>query len=109
MKIGSKIENKIENIYSIVSYHRLSQWIVDDIMAYLVLKLILLTFSTDKMSEVAILDVVKKNFDDHLILGEEGGLIGNTSSDYLWCIDPLGMSLIRKILHVYSNLDPLHT
>ncbi|CAL5346540.1 unnamed protein product [Camellia sinensis] len=45
--------------------------------------------STDKMSEVAILEVVTKNFKDHLILGEEGGLIGNSSSDYLWCIDPL--------------------
>lgn len=42
------------------------------------------------MSEDAILDVVKKNFKDHLILGEEGGVIGDTSSDYLWCIDPLG-------------------
>ncbi|CAL5364125.1 unnamed protein product [Camellia sinensis] len=45
--------------------------------------------STDKMSEVAILEVVTKNFKDHLILGEEGGLIGDSSSDYLWCIDPL--------------------
>jgi myo-inositol-1(or 4)-monophosphatase len=45
------------------------------------------------MSEAAILEVVKKNFDDHLILGEEGGIIGDTSSDYLWCIDPLGLSL----------------
>ncbi|KAK6150213.1 hypothetical protein DH2020_017738 [Rehmannia glutinosa] len=31
----------------------------------------------------------EKNFPDHLILGEEGGLIGDSSSDYLWCIDPL--------------------
>ncbi|PSS02621.1 Phosphatase [Actinidia chinensis var. chinensis] len=44
---------------------------------------------TDKMSEAAILEVIRKNFTDHLILGEEGGLIGNSSSDYLWCIDPL--------------------
>ncbi|KAB1222123.1 Phosphatase IMPL1, chloroplastic [Morella rubra] len=48
-----------------------------------------LVTETDKMSEDAILDVVKKNFKDHLILGEEGGVIGDTSSDYLWCIDPL--------------------
>ncbi|KAI4306378.1 hypothetical protein L6164_029660 [Bauhinia variegata] len=48
-----------------------------------------LVTETDKMSEAAILEVVKKNFADHLILGEEGGIIGNTSSDYLWCIDPL--------------------
>ncbi|KAL7131285.1 hypothetical protein ABFS83_13G188100 [Erythranthe nasuta] len=48
-----------------------------------------LVTDTDKMSEVAILDVVRKNFPDHLILGEEGGLVGDSSSDYLWCIDPL--------------------
>ncbi|CDP11230.1 unnamed protein product [Coffea canephora] len=48
-----------------------------------------LVTDTDKMSEAAILDVVRNNFQDHLILGEEGGLIGDSSSDYLWCIDPL--------------------
>ncbi|KAI3664887.1 hypothetical protein L6452_43498 [Arctium lappa] len=48
-----------------------------------------LVTDTDKMSEVAILSVVRKNFPDHLILGEEGGVIGDSSSDYLWCIDPL--------------------
>lgn len=51
--------------------------------------------STDKTSESAILEVVRKNFKGHLILGEEGGLIGDASSEYLWCIDPLGL-----ILHV---------
>lgn len=48
-----------------------------------------LVTETDKMSETAILEVVKKNFEDHLILGEEGGIIGDVASDYLWCIDPL--------------------
>ncbi|KAJ6805272.1 phosphatase IMPL1, chloroplastic [Iris pallida] len=48
-----------------------------------------LVTDTDKMSESVILEVVKNNFKDHLILGEEGGIIGDTSSDYLWCIDPL--------------------
>ncbi|CAK9311716.1 unnamed protein product [Citrullus colocynthis] len=48
-----------------------------------------LVTETDKMSEAAILEVVRKNFRDHLILGEEGGVIGDSSSDYLWCIDPL--------------------
>lgn len=48
-----------------------------------------LVTDTDKMSEAAILNVVRKNFPDHLILGEEGGVIGDSSSDYLWCIDPL--------------------
>ncbi|XP_043690074.1 phosphatase IMPL1, chloroplastic [Telopea speciosissima] len=48
-----------------------------------------LVTDTDKMSEAAILGVLKRNFSDHLILGEEGGIIGDSSSDYLWCIDPL--------------------
>ncbi|KAL3523001.1 hypothetical protein ACH5RR_015835 [Cinchona calisaya] len=48
-----------------------------------------LVTDTDKKSEAAILDIVRKNFQDHLILGEEGGLIGDSSSDYMWCIDPL--------------------
>lgn len=48
-----------------------------------------LVTDTDKMSESAILDVIRKNFKDHLILGEEGGFIGDISSDFLWCIDPL--------------------
>ncbi|XP_052486822.1 phosphatase IMPL1, chloroplastic isoform X2 [Gossypium raimondii] len=48
-----------------------------------------LVTDTDKMSEIAILEVIKKNFADHLILGEEGGIAGDTSSDYLWCVDPL--------------------
>lgn len=43
------------------------------------------------MSEAAILEVVKKNFADHLVLGEEGGIVGDAASDYLWCIDPLGL------------------
>lgn len=56
------------------------------------------TCSTDKMSEAAILNVVKNSFPDHLILGEEGGVIGDSSSDYLWCIDPLGMSFTALLL-----------
>ncbi|KAL9456553.1 hypothetical protein AB3S75_005727 [Citrus x aurantiifolia] len=48
-----------------------------------------LVTDTDKASEAAVLEVVQKNFADHLILGEEGGVIGDSSSDYLWCIDPL--------------------
>lgn len=50
------------------------------------------------MSESAILDVVRKNFQDHLILGEEGGIIGDSSSDYLWCIDPLGLGQKNLLL-----------
>ncbi|PAN04236.1 hypothetical protein PAHAL_1G051000 [Panicum hallii] len=48
-----------------------------------------LVTDTDKLSESVILEVVTKNFKNHLILGEEGGLIGDSLSEYLWCIDPL--------------------
>uniref|UniRef100_A0A0E0CGC7 Inositol-1-monophosphatase n=1 Tax=Oryza meridionalis TaxID=40149 RepID=A0A0E0CGC7_9ORYZ len=48
-----------------------------------------LVTDTDKLSESVILEVVRKTFPDHLILGEEGGLIGDALSEYLWCIDPL--------------------
>ncbi|WVZ77736.1 hypothetical protein U9M48_025563 [Paspalum notatum var. saurae] len=51
-----------------------------------------LVTDTDKLSESVILEVVTKNFKDHLILGEEGGLIGDSLSEYLWCIDPLGLA-----------------
>lgn len=49
-------------------------------------------FSTDRNTELAILEVVRERFPDHLILGEEGGVSGDPTSEYLWCIDPLGMS-----------------
>jgi myo-inositol-1(or 4)-monophosphatase len=33
--------------------------------------------------------VIRAAFPQHAILGEEGGVTGDTSSDYLWCVDPL--------------------
>ncbi|KAG2598165.1 hypothetical protein PVAP13_5KG505007 [Panicum virgatum] len=56
---------------------------------------------TDKLSESAIFEVVIKNFKDHLILGEEGGLIGDFQLEYLWCIDPLGNI---KYMPCYSSI-----
>ncbi|EFJ33185.1 hypothetical protein SELMODRAFT_167524 [Selaginella moellendorffii] len=48
-----------------------------------------LVTDTDKKCELAVLQEIQRRFPDHLILGEEGGVIGNSSSDYLWCVDPL--------------------
>jgi myo-inositol-1(or 4)-monophosphatase len=45
--------------------------------------------STDKGSEEAVLAVVRAAFPSHAVLGEEGGVSGDVSSEYLWCIDPL--------------------
>lgn len=48
-----------------------------------------LVTDTDRNSELAVLAEIRKRFPDHLLLGEEGGVSGDTSSEYLWCIDPL--------------------
>lgn len=48
-----------------------------------------LVTETDKASEDAVLSVIRDTFSTHGILGEEGGVSGNTSSDYLWVVDPL--------------------
>ncbi len=42
----------------------------------------------DKLSEKAIIEVIRSNYPDHSILAEERGMIDN-KSDYLWIIDPL--------------------
>lgn len=48
-----------------------------------------LVTDTDKKSEIAVLGYLKKNFPDHRILGEEGGVMGNPTSEYLWILDPV--------------------
>ncbi|KAF5839906.1 hypothetical protein DUNSADRAFT_18320 [Dunaliella salina] len=45
--------------------------------------------ATDKASEAAIIEVIHKAFPGHAIQGEEGGVVGDVSSDYLWSVDPL--------------------
>lgn len=44
---------------------------------------------TDKASELACVKTIQEAFPGHAILGEEGGVLGDVNSDYLWCIDPL--------------------
>ncbi len=48
-----------------------------------------LVTEADKLSETAILNIIKKQFPEHLILAEESGHFGNNKSRYLWAIDPL--------------------
>lgn len=38
----------------------------------------------DKASEAVCVAAIQAAFPDHLILGEEGGVIGTGESDYLW-------------------------
>ncbi|GIL65064.1 hypothetical protein Vafri_18924 [Volvox africanus] len=44
---------------------------------------------TDKASEAAVVGALREAFPDHAVLGEEGGVLGDVKSDYLWCVDPL--------------------
>jgi myo-inositol-1(or 4)-monophosphatase len=48
-----------------------------------------LVTETDVASEKAILAAIQAAFPNHAVLGEEGGVSGDTSSEYLWCVDPL--------------------
>jgi myo-inositol-1(or 4)-monophosphatase len=48
-----------------------------------------LVTEADKASEAVILEVLRRHVPDHGILAEESGNVGNTSSKYLWAIDPL--------------------
>jgi myo-inositol-1(or 4)-monophosphatase len=46
----------------------------------------------DRASEAAICTILRRDFPDHAILSEEGGLMG-LNADYTWIIDPLDGSL----------------
>ena len=46
-------------------------------------------FNTPTAHPCPCVQVIRAQFPEHAILGEEGGVSGNTSSDYLWCVDPL--------------------
>ncbi|MBW4577541.1 MAG: inositol monophosphatase [Aphanothece sp. CMT-3BRIN-NPC111] len=48
-----------------------------------------LVTEADKNAEVAILDVLRRHLPHHSILAEESGQLGDTTSEYLWAIDPL--------------------
>ena len=43
----------------------------------------------DRKAEAEILYHLKKAYPDHSFIGEEGGVSGNSKSDYAWIIDPL--------------------
>lgn len=50
-----------------------------------------LVTDTDKASERACLQAIRARFRGHALLGEEGGITGDTASGYLWCIDPCAL------------------
>jgi myo-inositol-1(or 4)-monophosphatase len=48
-----------------------------------------LVTEADKAAETIILEVLNRHFPSHAILAEESGTLGQSSSEYLWAIDPL--------------------
>ncbi len=48
-----------------------------------------LVTAADKASEKAILEVLRRHVPQHGILAEESGKLGDSTSQYLWAIDPL--------------------
>lgn len=64
-----------------------------------------LVTQTDKKAEEAILEYLKREFPDHMILGEEGGFTGNPDSEFLWCIDPVSTS-IAVVAFVFVYIHP---
>jgi myo-inositol-1(or 4)-monophosphatase len=43
----------------------------------------------DRDSEALIIDTIRDQYTDHLILSEEAGLVGPADAEYQWIIDPL--------------------
>jgi myo-inositol-1(or 4)-monophosphatase len=83
-----------------------------------------LVTAADKASEKAILEVLRRHVPEHGILAEESGKLGDSTSQYLWAIDPLdgttnfahqyppfGVSiglLIEGVPQVGVVFDPFH-
>lgn len=68
----------------------------------------------DVASEKCIMDVIRRHFPDHNLLGEESGLIDN-HSDYTWVIDPLdgtsnyaaGIPWFGVLIAVFKKKEPV--
>jgi myo-inositol-1(or 4)-monophosphatase len=62
-----------------------------------------LVTEADKCAEQRIRDCIHHYYPDHSILGEEGGLEGKASSEYLWIVDPLDGTLnYSRGIHLYG-------
>ena len=43
----------------------------------------------DELSEAYIVDRITKEYPEHCLMCEEGGMLGNQSGDYVWIVDPI--------------------
>jgi myo-inositol-1(or 4)-monophosphatase len=64
----------------------------------------------DQAAEKEVIYHISKAHPDHGFLGEEGGLQGNTDSDYQWIIDPIDgtTNFVRGIPHFAISIACLH-
>ena len=62
----------------------------------------------DRAAERVIREVIRREFPEHAILGEEGGAEGATDSRYRWVIDPIdGTVAFTRGIPLYSTLIAL--
>ncbi|WP_333607636.1 inositol-1-monophosphatase [Arsukibacterium sp.] len=66
--------------------------------------------NVDKEAEQAIVEVLKKSFPTHGIIGEEHGDYGNSDSEFQWIIDPLDgtSNFIKGIPHFAVSIALKH-
>ena len=57
----------------------------------------------DRQAEYEVLRVLNKAYPDHAVLGEEGGLIGDTNAEYTWVVDPLDGT--TNFLHGFPHFN----
>ncbi len=55
----------------------------------------------DKAAERAIVDSLTAAFPGHAILGEEGGVLGDITSEYLWSVDPLVRARCTPLIQLH--------
>lgn len=57
--------------------------------------------SVDKAAEAAIIEVIRKSYPDHAIVGEESGVLEGANNDVQWVIDPLDgtTNFIKRFPH----------
>lgn len=57
--------------------------------------------SVDKAAEEAIIEVIRKSYPDHAIIGEESGVLEGENNDVQWVIDPLDgtTNFIKRFPH----------
>lgn len=64
----------------------------------------------DRECERTVSSLLLKSYRDHAVLGEEGGLQGNTDSEYVWIIDPIDgtTNFVKGIAHCAVSVALQH-